>query len=394
MLAGGEGRVMWRALDGRLERSTRGLSATEPGVAAAVVEAARPAGLVHMVLDTAPLFAPEGRVGLLWRSGPAGAWRVVVSADRAELAFGTGADGSESWTVVEEASARLEAARSFSLQVVDDGEQFGVHLDGVLLFDRWFDDDRLADQRGVGLVLGGPGRVTARAFEAMPRLLEAPAELKLEQPWCERGGTVTCVDEFRGPEGELDDPWERTVGDGHFARTGHGSARVVADRQRPNPGRTLFTRRWDEPDFADIEVELTPPGRGRGEGHRGRGGLVFAEDGDTHLIVNTWLDDAPHHDGSSISMFFRCRGYERLYDACWTNVGRKVTWGRPFRLRLAFDGRQVMTWLDDEPILYRRLRDIYPTAPRLRINRVGLAANWEWGDDTGTTFRNFVARSR
>jgi hypothetical protein len=53
-----------------------------------------------------------------------------------------------------------------------------------------------------------------------------------------------------------------------------------------------------------------------------------------------------------------------------------------------------MTWLDDEPLLYRRVRDIYPTAPPIRINRVGVVANWEWGDDTGTVFRNFTARGR
>jgi hypothetical protein len=93
-------------------------------------------------------------------------------------------------------------------------------------------------------------------------------------------------------------------------------------------------------------------------------------------------------------LFFRSQGYERLYDACWTNVGRTVCWGRPFRLRLAFDGWQVMTWLNDEPVLYRRIRDIYPKAPRVRIEQVGLVANWEWGDDTGTRFRNFTARAR
>jgi hypothetical protein len=107
-----------------------------------------------------------------------------------------------------------------------------------------------------------------------------------------------------------------------------------------------------------------------------------------------WLDDAPGHDGSSVSLFFRSHGYERLYDAVWTNVGRKIFWGKPFTLRVAFDGSQLMTWLDDVPVLYRRTRDIYPTAPPVRINRVGLAANYEWGDDTGTEFRRFVARNR
>jgi hypothetical protein len=319
---------------------------------------------------------------------------VTVGADRAELALGAGRDGADGWVVVQEAPAHLEAAGTFSLQVVDDGAQFGVHLDGALLFDRWFDEVRLADQRGVGLVAGPTARVAVRDFEALPRQLGLPPELGLEAPWCERGGPVELADGFDGPAGELAGPWERSLGDGRFALTGDGAARVVADRERPNAGRTIYSRAWHDPTFADVEVEVTPPGERREEGHRGRGGLAFFEDADTHLVVNTWLDDAPHHDGSSISMFFRSQGYERLFDACWTNVGRNVSWGRPFRLRIAFDGWQVMTWLNDEPILYRRMRDIYPTTPRVRINRVGLVANWEWGDDTGTTFRDFTVRGR
>ena len=368
------------------------------------MEGAEPAGLVHLVVDTAPVFAPEGRVGLVWRAGPQGAFRVVVTADRAELALGAGPLGAGDWTVVADGPARLEAAVSCSLQVIDDGSQFSVHLDGVLLFDRWFDDGRLAEQTGVGFVVGERGRVAVRDFEALPRRVPAPPQLGLEPAWCEQGGRVVVAERFSGPAGELAMPavpaggpavpWARSLGDGRFERTGDGSARVVADRDRPNPGRTIYSLPWDDPGFADIEVELTPPGQGRGEGHRGRGGLAFFQDADTHLVVNMWLDDAPHHDGSSVSMFLRSQGYERLYDACWANVGRKVHWGRPFRLRLAFDGWQLMTWLDGEPILYRRVRDLYPTAPRLRINRVGLVANWEWGDDTGTVFRDFTARIR
>jgi hypothetical protein len=176
-------------------------------------------------------------------------------------------------------------------------------------------------------------------------------------------------------------------------RTGAGSARVVAARDRPNPGRTLYTTAWPDPAFADLEVELTPPGSGRGEGHNGRGGLVLFQDPDTYVIVNVWLDDAPDHDGTAISMFFRTEGYERLYDSPWSNVDRRVTWGRPARLRVASDGAQVMTWVDGEPVLSRRLRDLYPGVDRLRIERVGLVANWEWGDDTGTRFSRFVGRA-
>jgi hypothetical protein len=241
---------------------------------------------------------------------------------------------------------------------------------------------------------GPPSGVRLQAFEAFPRQVPLPADLGLAAPWCEQGGQVVVADDFTGPAGELDGRWERSVGEGRFERTGRGAGRVAAGRDRPNPGRTAYTVAWDDPDFADIEAELTPPGGARGEGHNGRGGLIIYQDPDNYLLVNMWLDDAPHHDGSSVSMFYRCAGYERLYDAVWTNVGRRVSWGRPFTMRLASDGRQVMVWVDGEPVLYRRLRDIYPTAAPLALCRVGLAANWEWGDDTGTEFRRFVARAR
>ncbi len=57
-----------------------------------------------------------------------------------------------------------------------------------------------------------------------------------------------------------------------------------------------------------------------------------------------------------------------------------------------FDGMNLLTLIDDEPVLYRQLTDIYVDQERLNINRVGLVVNWEWGDDTGTVFDRFEAR--
>jgi hypothetical protein len=48
--------------------------------------------------------------------------------------------------------------------------------------------------------------------------------------------------------------------------------------------------------------------------------------------------------------------------------------------------------LDDEPVLYRAFTDVYPDYPPLAIRRVGLAANWEWGNDTGSAFNDFAAK--
>jgi hypothetical protein len=183
--------------------------------------------------------------------------------------------------------------------------------------------------------------------------------------------------------------WSRMFGLGHIDIVA-GGARVRADRVKQNPGRTGYGIEWHRPDFADLEVEITPPGSARGQGEGGRAGLVFWQDDANFLLVNDWLADS--YAGASISCFSCVGGFEDLYDAVWSNVGDRVRWGAAHRLRVVFDGERLMALVDDEPVLYRALTDIYADAGRLQIRRVGLLANWEWGHDTGSLFRNFRAR--
>lgn len=136
-----------------------------------------------------------------------------------------------------------------------------------------------------------------------------------------------------------------------------------------------------------IETEITPPGSGRGEGHGGRAGLVLYQDPDNYLIVNDWLDDS--YPGASVSVFRRLDGYEEVYDAVWVNVGDRIRWGRPHRLAVGYDPESFTAFLDGAPVLTRAHRDQYPAAPTLRVTAVGIAANWEFGDDTGSRFSWF-----
>src|SRR5690606_1930975 len=109
-------------------------------------------------------------------------------------------------------------------------------------------------------------------------------------------------------------------------------------------------------------------------------------DEENHLVLNVWLDDSPTHDGSAVSMFLCSGGHEREANALWANVGRAVTWGRRATLAAASDGEHVLVRLDGEPVLHRRVSDVYTGAGPLEIRRVGIVVNREWGDDTGTTF--------
>jgi hypothetical protein len=51
-----------------------------------------------------------------------------------------------------------------------------------------------------------------------------------------------------------------------------------------------------------------------------------------------------------------------------------------------------MAQINREPVLYRAMTDVYPRCDDFHIRKIGLVSNWEWGNDTGTSFQNFVVR--
>ena len=61
-------------------------------------------------------------------------------------------------------------------------------------------------------------------------------------------------------------------------------------------------------------------------------------------------------------------------------------------LRVVFDGNHFVVHADGELILSRAVTDLRPDVGPLAVDRVGLVANWDWGDDTGTAFAAFRAR--
>ena len=109
-----------------------------------------------------------------------------------------------------------------------------------------------------------------------------------------------------------------------------------------------------------------------------------------YVVSNLFLDNV--YDGSSISTFYHLAGHEDMYDAVWSLVVPCA--GRPVFAAVVSDGSQFLAYLDGEPVLYRALSDVYSWTGRLAIARIGLIANEEWGDDTGTVFRSLVARRR
>lgn len=384
----------WRVWSGAPRRSSAGVtqSAADP-LGVATVDAGEPAGLLHAMVRA----RRGGTAGLLWRADAdtGTGWRVLVGRDGATLSVNEGTG----WVpVATSRKTRLRRGRFHSLQVLDDGERIRVTMDAVTVF-TVADDVRLAEATSCGVVVGGRG-ATLRDVEAHPRLVLAPAAPDPAWPAPPEQGSVTVIDErfdtaapdldgVRTPSGGR--TWRRDEGTGVFAIEG-GAARVVASVEAPNPGRTVYTVPWDDPGHVDVTLRSTPPGTARGQDHDGRCGVILWQDPSNYLIVNIWLDD--WFPGASLSTFYRIDGHEDMYDAVWTLVNGPVTWGRPFDLRVVFDGERFVASIDGRPYLYRAIRDVYPDAPPLRVQRIGIIANEEWGDDTGTVLNRFLARGR
>lgn len=381
----------WTVYRGSFVRTPEGTRARDRD-SLAILDPGAPSGLIHLLIHSV---AEQDSASVIWRfKNESNYWCLDLGQRAATLTAMV--DGR----LVKFATATGEfvlPGQANSVQILDDGETVGIYLNSDLLFNRQIIDTRLANATGIGL----QARMTTddgpafSHFEAHPRTVAIPAELHLPAPWQERGEVVAVRDDFSGPAGPLaeqktctGDLWELKLGDGNFDVTGDGNVRVRASAQHPNPGRTAYTVPWKSSSFAEIAVTMKPPGTARGQGENGRGGLIFWQDPGNYIIINTWLDD--YYGGASISSFFHLNGIEELYDAVWTNVGKRVQWGQPYDLRVAFDGSRYLAYVNDEPVLYRSLRDVYPSALRLAINSVGIVANWEWGNDTGTTFSDFI----
>jgi hypothetical protein len=379
-------------LEPHLERTPAGLAAVDPAAttpAAAHVDAGEAVGLLHASVRVG---GTGDRAGLVFRGRGAGAWRCTVTSTGCELQR-CGDDLTWS-TVATDTATKAQPGRRHHLQITDDGHTIGAHLDGRLLFSGWNTEaDRGATE--VGVVVGGGASIAD--LEVHARSVRLPVATDLPGPWAPPELPVVVEDLFDGPARELEttttptgQAWERVEGIGTIDVIGPG-AKVRADVANPNPDRTIYAIDWHDPGFVDIELDMTPPGTAAGQGEECRAGLVLWQDEQNYLVVNIFLDNL--FDGASISTFFRSRGHEDMHDAVWVLV-RPVHFGQRCSLRLISDGHRFLSYLGPRPSLHRSFTDVYPDAPPLEINRVGIVINREWGDDTGTVLHRFTARGR
>lgn len=385
----------WETWSGGFERTANGARAVSADSAAALALAA-PAGLVHAVVATDD--RPVEAVALLFRvKDRDNFWAFEVGSRQSALVIVERGVVSRFPATTRQ---RLAPNAPNSVQVSDDGGLIRLNLNGELVYETALTDGRLNDGPGTGFaVAGASAGVTVREFEAHARSIPIPQPLDLGTPWFHEGTRLVASDDFAGQPSDLAGrttsvgakTWRRSVGSGQIQLTGDGIARVRATVQEPCPERTAYTIPWDDPTFSDISVIITPPGTEKGNRERGRGGIIFQQDDRNYITLSIFVDD---WYGMSIAAFFYRDGYEELYDAVWTNIGRRVHWGMPYGFRAVFDGERFTAFVNDEPVIHRALTDIYPDWKQLAIKEAGIVANWEWGNDTGSTFRDFVAKGR
>ncbi len=414
----------WRVVQGAFQRTTRGASAQplaspisagdekidQADVNLALLENPAPAGAIHVLIivdepiDPSPDHAPDQpadqpdssslpECALLWRTKDENnTWALCFENGQCQLKIREGGQWSQ---IDSERRYGLNASSSNAVQILDQGDYFSLYLNGNLLFDEWFTDLRFRDETNMGLL--AQRAFSFQSVESHPRDIPIPPALRMGEPWQAKGAQVLVSDSFGGSAGqdiagrlsEVGQQWRKEIGSGRILLTGR-AAQVEASAASPNPKRLAYTVPWSHPEFADVSVDILPPGTDRHQQEKGRGGLIFWQDADNYITVSNWLDDT--FNGSSMSSFFHIDGFEEIYDAVWSNLGDRISWGKRYTLRITFDGLNFIAYVDGEPVLYRSLQDVYPRLSRLSINRIGLVANWEWGDDTGSAFSRFVAK--
>ncbi|MFH1154554.1 MAG: nucleotide-binding protein [Pseudomonadota bacterium] len=387
----------WKQLAGELIMSQTGAKGN--GLESiAVLSPNAPSGLIHA---TAKPGKTEGigSVGLIWRCRDAlNYWKIELTQKTCAIICTI--DGKSEVVAFRKTPDPLGDQES-RLQVLDNGIQIMGYLNGRQLAESWLCDQRLSEETRTGITVrgsvGGTGAV--RDFEAHPRYIHIPPPLDMGSPWLRKGNKIVVADDFSGNCGPLEGrttsvgglQWHRLIGQGHFEINGHGAATVVASVSAPCLGRTAYCVDWCHNEFADISATIIPPGTDRGQRHHCTAGFILYQDRHNYVILNIWCGDS--YKGASISTFFKFDGFEDLYDAIWTNVGRRVLFGRSSRLRLCCDGERYLAFVDDEPVLFRAFADVYAHVKPIRINKIGIVANWEWGRDTGSRFLQFEALS-
>lgn len=277
-----------------------------------------------------------------------------------------------------------------TLQVVDDGSKMHCFLDDAEIpGSGGFTDSALASEIGVGIYVANVSTTRIADFESHARAIAIPDVALLGAPFERQGSTSVATEDFTGDAGDLDGKTTATGGltwrkdlTGVVALTGAGTALYTV----ASNATAYYTFPWANPTFADLQVGMTPPGAGYGNGEDGLAGVLFWQDANNWLIGRVYLTDA--QVGNSEYEIVNCTsGTSSVIRRA--AMATTIAHGVPVTVRMSFDGDRFCLWHGGtEPVIAWSLTN--ENKPQIAINRVGIYADT---DNTGTAFDDFVART-
>jgi hypothetical protein len=420
----------WR-VRGNLRRGAEGTRSDARG-GMALLEPGAPSGMLGLTLRTGA--RPQG-VALVFRArSMQDYYAFVVSSQIAQVVR---VKGGQSTPLQQTQAPEFLLGKNAThyLQVLDTGRQNGpfdkggkirLYLDGRVVFVLGDDpraspefDNADADAGGVGFEIGEgvAGGTVLSHFEAHPREIALPAELRLPEPFFEeRGDVVVASDRFDGAAGKLEArhtpvgglAWEKRAPQAQGEEVvllGNGQVQPTPLEKRSD--YLLYGLRWPQGyrHFASLEATLTPPGQkgrydlegdctGYNEANREerlRAGFFFWQDAQHYLIVRAFMDDS-QSNASELEWQAPVGGVLDVIRR--VNLGPRLCHGNPFHLRVSFDGDWAVAWVRapgsprEEPVQSFRWSDVFPDQPPLKLNMVGLLFSEE---DSGTRLDSFTA---
>ena len=170
----------WRVAEGEFRLSSEGVRPCAAGSNRAVLDLGNASGLLHAICTPD---GADGVAGLTWRyQDQNNFWQLLLGASRCQISATI--NGVREVVAADERPCFV-GRRPHSIQILDDGAQIGIAVDGRLLFGRRFIDRRLADATGSGIWR----RAISRLHPLRPIPARSPCRRPsiLGDPGCARG---------------------------------------------------------------------------------------------------------------------------------------------------------------------------------------------------------------
>ncbi len=352
-----------------------------------------PMGVFQMKIKTGASIPDFGAYVSFRESGSNGFYVYWNNTTTYLMKFTGGVD-----TQVQAFTDTFDAFATNHVVIRDDGARIVMWRDNRKVIDYASTDYASNTKVGVGGASdSGAAYLLIGNVEFHERSMTVPTELQdlvktISEP---AGATTVYTDNFSGGAGDLtgtttttgSGTWAATLGAASVLKL-NGSGKAYRDTSVSESGAILRTLPWSAPAFADLSVQVTPPGSAYAAGDNARCGIAFWQDANNWIGARLYVDD-DQPNAAEIEIRAVVDG-----GAGWVfrrvNFGTEINHGVTSTLRMTFDGDYLVCYLGTEPVHVYRLSYTYTDHTPWLINRVGLLASYE---DRGSTFDTFIAKS-